>query len=191
MTRRLLVLLALAASLGLAACGNAEQEREVYQSENAQVAETEGIYLDVDGLKYQVQLSKQLNTALPDDGPYLDRVLPAYNTLAEDEVWFAVFMRAENDGDKPAEMASDFVIKDTQDNTYRPVQIGKQSPWSYQPTTVAPDQRYPGPNTPAGERTPNGSLLLFKVKRTSLDNRPLELEITGRDGQKGVVDLDV
>ena len=41
MTRRLLVLLCLVASLALAACGNTEQERETYQSESAQVAETE------------------------------------------------------------------------------------------------------------------------------------------------------
>ena len=192
MLRRVPLILIAMLALVVAACGQEAQDEGGFQTESAQVAETEGIYLEVDELKYQVQLSKQLNPALPDDGPYLDRVFDPSEELADDEVWFAVFMRVENDiSDKPHETADDFVIRDTQENEYRPVQIGKESPWGYQPTTLEPGDKYPGPNTPAGERSPNGSVLLFKVSRTSLDNRPLELEVTGPEGQRAIVDLDV
>ena len=192
MLRRFPLILIAVLALVVASCGQEEQDEGGFQTESAQVAETEGIYLEVDELKYQVQLSKQLNPALPDDGPYLDRVFDPSQELGDDEVWFAVFMRVENDiSDEPHETADDFVIRDTQENEYRPVSIGEESPWAYQPTTLAPGRKYPGPNTPAGERSPNGALLLFKVRRTSLDNRPLELEVTGPEGQRAIVDLDV
>ena len=193
MLRRVPLLLIALLALVVASCSGQEaQDEGGFQTESAQVAETEGIYLEVDELKYQVQLSRQLNPALPEDGPYLDRVFDPSEELDEDEVWFAVFMRVENDiSHEPHETADEFLIRDTQENEYRPVQVDEQNEWSYQPTTLAPGRKYPGPNTPAGERSPNGSVLLFKVRRTSLDNRPLELEVTGPEGQKAIVDLDV
>lgn len=186
MLRRVPLILIALLALVAASCG-----KEEYDADHPQVAETEGIYLEVEGLKYQVQISKQLNPALPDDGPYLQGVFDPSEKLGDDEVWFALFMRVENDGDDPAEMARDFIIRDTQETEYRPVQISESNVWAYRPTTVEPKHLYPLPNSPAGERQPNGALLLFKVRRTSLDNRPLELTITGREGEKAIVDLDV
>src|SRR4051794_39441531 len=192
MIRRLPILLLIACSLLLAACGQEKVDRTGgFQSENAQVAETEGIYLDVEGAKYQVQLSRQLNPALPDDGPYLRNISETDNKLGDNQVWFAVFMRVENQSEGTIKNTTDFVIRDTQENEYRPVSIASTNEWSYQQTEIAPDHVYPGPNTPAGERSPNGALLLFRVDRPSLDNRPLELEVTGPQGQKAIVDLDV
>ncbi len=53
-TRRLVTLLTvLAAGTALSACGN--RVDEVHE------AETEGIYVDVGDLQYQVQISRQLN----------------------------------------------------------------------------------------------------------------------------------
>jgi hypothetical protein len=187
MTRRLLVLLALAASLALAACGNAEQENETYQSENAQVAETEGIYVTVDHLKYQVQMSKQLNPALPGDRPYLTGVK---SKLDRDEEWFAVFVLVQNYADHAIQSAGDFEIADTQENTYVPVPIPDENDWAYQPANLQPNETLPGSDDPARERFPNGGMLLFKVKRFSLDNRPLELTIRGLE-DRAIVNLDV
>lgn len=192
MNRRLPILLLIACSLVLAACGQEKVDRTGgFQSENAQVAETEGILLDVEGAKYQVQLSKQLNPALPEDGPYLRDINTSENRLEGDQVWFAVFMRVENDSENTITSAKRFVIRDTQENEFLPVTIEPTNEWSYQPVTLAPKDVYPGPNTPAGERAPMGALLLFRINRPSLDNRPLELEITGQQGQKAIVDLDV
>jgi hypothetical protein len=192
MIRRLPILLLIACSLVLAACGQEEQDPGGFQTENAQVAETEGIYLELGEAKYQVQLSKQLNPALPDDGPYLQDINSSEDRLEGDQVWFAVWMRVENESDdEPIESATDFVIRDTQENEYLPVSIEPTNEWSYQPTRIAPKRIYPGPNTPAGERSPNGAMLLFRVSRPSLDNRPLELEVTGPEGERAIVDLDV
>src|SRR3712207_562189 len=103
---RLVVLLALVSCLALAACGNEEIEEGQYQSENAQAAETEGIYVTVDEMKYQVQMSKQLNPDLIDDRAYLQGVSPASRDLAADEEWFAVWILAQNYADHPIQAAS-------------------------------------------------------------------------------------
>ena len=188
------VLLSLAFALTLAACGEDEQpaqRNESFQSVNAQVAETEGIYLDVDGLKYQVQISRQLNPGLVDDRDYLTGVSAEDRDLSKDEEWFGVWLMAENVEHETLPNATDFEIRDTQENVYRPIEIDAINPFAYRPARVAAGDRYPNPNSPAGERQPYGSLVLFKLRRFSLDNRPLELTITGPEGQQAIVNLDV
>ncbi len=50
----------------------------------------------------------------------------------------------------------------------------------------------PLPDSAAFEGPTQGALLLFKVPRLTLDNRPLELVITPPEGgEKGIVVLDV
>ena len=195
MTRRLAVLLALVSCLALAACGNEEIEEGQQMTENAQLAETEGIYVTVDELKYQVQMSKQLNPDLSGDRSYLKGVSPASRDLAQDEEWFAVWILAQNYADHPINAASDFEIVDTQENRYTPVVIGDENEYAYRareiPAKEGPlPEELPDSNSPARERQPNGALLLFKLKRFSLDNRPLELTIRGQEN-RAIVNLDV
>ena len=192
--RLLAVLASLALVLGLSACGEEQEAVEPgsFQSVNAQVAETEGIYLDVDELKYQVQASRQLNPLIGEDRDYLQDVASFEADLGSDEVWFGIWMRVENETEEAHRAVEEYVIRDTQENLYRPVRFGRGNVWAYRPVTVPADKLYPIPDTPAGERQPFGTLLLFKVRRESLDNRPLELELTGPEsGQKAIVNLDV
>jgi hypothetical protein len=192
--RTLAVLLSLASAVLLAACGANDQpaqRNESFQSVNAQVAETEAVYLDIEEMKYQVQVSRQLNVGNREDANYLAGLSAADRRLAKDEEWFAVFMRVENVVEEPKPTAIDFEIRDTQENVYRPVRFGPENVWAYRGTTVEGGETYPHPNDPAGERPPQATLLLFKVRRFSLDNRPLELTITGREGQSAIVNLDV
>jgi hypothetical protein len=189
--RTLLALLCLVAVTGLAACGQEEVDPGGFQTENAQVAETEGIYVDVDELKYQVQISRQLNPLIRADRDYFEGVSRFERDLASDEVWFGLWMRVENDADHPIPNAEDFEIHDTQENIYRPLRIGRTNPWAYRAVVVEPDKLYPASETPASERQPNGALLLFKVRRFSLDNRPLELVIKGQSGGEAIINLDV
>ena len=188
------VLLSLVFALTLVACGEDEQpaqRNESFQSVNAQVAETEGIYLDIDGLKYQVQVSRQLNPGLTEDRDYLQGLSAEDSRLSKDEEWFGVWLMAENVEDKALPIATEFEVRDTQENVYRPVQVAESNVFAYRGARVAGGDRYPDPNSPAGERPPYGSLVLFKLRRFSLDNRPLELTITGPEGQQAIVNLDV
>jgi hypothetical protein len=186
--RRTLLLAALAVLvLPLTACGN--------KSLVITHAGSEGDYLSVGALTYQVQISRQLNPADPEDRAYLVGLDPADRTLAPDESWFAVFVRVWNEGKQPAPAASEFKVTDTQDNVYRPVGFGLDNAFAYRPLTLAPGDQIPTPDTAAANNpSVNGALVLFKVKISSFEDRPLVLTITSPPGGKpaeATVDLDV
>ena len=184
LARFALLCLASVAALATAGCGNKE--------EFVTVAETEGIYVTVDDLKYQIQISRILNPASREDSAYL-RGVPETETLAEDEVWYGIFMRVENDTDEPHEMATDFVIHDTEGNTYEPVDIDPElNVFVYEPEVLQPGTVSPLLNSPAADNTIRGGLILFKIPASSLGNRPLELEIESPSGgENAIVDIDV
>lgn len=188
--RLLPLLLALCAASFATACGEAAQERGAIQTENAQVAETEAIYLVLDEMKYQVQVSRQLNPLIAGDRDYFAGVAEGDLDLRDDELWFGIWMRVENEVDEAVQTVEDFEIRDSQENVYRPVPMAEGSVFAYQPTMLEGKELYPDPDSPAGERQPYGSLLLFKMRRLSLDNRPLELVLTGNDGHEAFVSLD-
>ena len=190
--RSLVLLVCALLALGLAACGQEEQDPGGFQTENAQVAETEGIYLEIGEMKYQVQISRQLNPLLIDDRDYFEGVSESDLDLADDEVWFGIWMRVENESADPHPAATRFTIVDTQENEYVPVRIGEPNPFAYRPERIEGEELYPNLDSPAGERPPYASLILYKLKRFSLDNRPLELTIDDpAGGPPGIVNLDV
>ena len=178
-------------SLALAACGSEKAEIEGSGQSHSGFAETEGIYVEVDGLKYQVQVSRQLNPLSLDDEQYLEGVPEDDKVLGSDQEWFAIFMRVENDGEEPHEAADEFEIHDTQENVYTPVELSQDNAFAYGPATLPPGDLIPDVDSAAGERSPYGSVILFKVQRFSLDNRPLELYVEGPDGGTGIINLDV
>lgn len=156
--------------------------------------ETEGSYLDVENLKYQVQVSRVLNPFDNEDRAYLQGLAPSVAHLANDEAWFAIFLRVEN-GHTPAyEAANDFEMRDTQNDVYTPVTLPKANQFAYRGGLVPGHGQLPEFDTPAYDNPSiRGQMLLFKVKETSLDNRPLELVIRSPHvpQTEATVDLDV
>ena len=179
-----LVLLA-ALALGAAGCFNKE--------ELTRLGETEGIYVTVDGLKYQVQISRILDPSSSEDEAYLKGLPESETGPGEDEVWFAVFMRVENDGEETHGSAEEFVIRDTQDNEFEPIELDPEvNLYAYEPEELAPGRLIPELDSPAADNTIRGRLLLYKLKTESLGNRPVELEIASPTGGDGaVIDLDI
>ena len=185
-SRRLHVLaLLLAGVVAVGGCGGSETSTQA-------AASTEGLYLEVGGLKYQVQISRYLNPAHPEDSAYL-KGLPAGTAAGPDEVWFGVFMRVENDGERPARATSSFEITDTQENTFRPIPLDPRvNVFAYQPTTLQPGTVVPHPDSVAGQGVIQGSLVLFKLKESDLENRPLILHVReGASGHSRSVSLDL
>jgi hypothetical protein len=179
------LLLVAAAALGAAGCFNKEEQTTL--------GETEGIYVTVDDLKYQVQISRILDPASAEDSAYLHGVPATEGDPGQDEVWFAVFMRVENDSDAPHATAEEFVIKDTQDNEFEPVELDAEANlYVYEPEELQPGKLMPELDSPAADNTIRGRLLLYKLKTESLGNRPVELEIASPTGGEGaVIDLDI
>ena len=182
---RALLVLALV-SLVAVGCGRGEGVQTT--------AETEGLYLDINGLKYQVQLSRYMNPEDVEDREYFVGLPETTPPAADDETWFGVWVRVENtseDETRPA--ASNWEIHDTQENVYRPIPLDSEiNPFAFEPVDVPPKTVIPLADSAAGQGPIQGSLLLFKLKVDSLQNRPLELKFSnGGSGQEGTYDLDV
>ncbi|HEV7885416.1 MAG TPA: hypothetical protein VGO81_17715 [Solirubrobacteraceae bacterium] len=187
--RPLALLAALLVSGGLAACGN-------HPDEHARVvrAANEGLYLDIGPLKYQVQVSRQLNPNDVQDNYFLEGIPAAQRQLKANEVWFGVFMRVQNETARALAPAGDIKIVDTQENQFRPLTLENTNLFAYRASdTVPAHDVLPLADTPPYDSPVRGSLLLFKLTLTALGNRPLELEIENNTGpaQTGIIDLDV
>jgi len=185
LARLALLCAAALAALAASGCGN--------KHDKVTLAETEGIYVTVDDLKYQIQISRILSPAAPDDTAYLRGLAEGEQELADDEVWYGIFMRVENDTDDPHPTAEEFVIVDTQGDEFEPIELDPEtSDFAYEPSELQPGKLLPELDTPASDNTIRGGLILFKVPAASLANRPLELEIKSPSGgEDAVIDIDV
>src|SRR3954454_4954358 len=106
--RRFVLVAALA--LAFAGCGNAAYVKE---------AETEGVYVDVGNLTYQVQISRYLNPGSLDDAQYLIGAPP--NLDASKQICLGVWMRVQNCSDVPAPATNVSGITDTLAKKFEPV----------------------------------------------------------------------
>ena len=181
---RALVLLAIAfAAVAFAGCG----DKHAFTTE----AETEGVYLDVASLVYQVQLSRFLNPADVEDKEYLAGLPEGTVPPGGDETWFGVWMRVKNYSGATQRPTTEFKITDTENNEYRPVpQDPAVNPFVYVARPLPPAGVLPAPDSAAASGPIQGSLILFRLKTPSLQNRPLVLHI-GSAGQEATVDLDL
>ncbi len=165
------LLACLGASLALAACGSGKHPYDA-------TAENNGYYVKAGGIFYQLQISRELNQYAVEDHQYLVG-LPAGSTRpGKDQLWYGVFLWAKNYGRGTTTTAGSFDIVDTQGTRYYPVALDtsiNQYAWSPQP--LGPLGTDPGPNTTAPSGPTQGALLLFKLKTSVYDNRPLTLEI--------------
>jgi hypothetical protein len=180
----LLALLALAALVALTGCGN---RRDLITS-----SETEGPYLDVGGLQYQVQISRQLNPHDTEDSAYFVGV-PKPDGLDPKQTWFAVFVRVKNPTGRFVYPARRFEITDTEGNRYSPVAIGRDNVFAYRATAISPAGVKPANDSAARTGPIGGSLLLFRLTLDTLANRPLKLHIFSNSGapRAAEVELDV
>ncbi len=189
MLRRRLALIAAVplAAIALSGCG---AEEVVTQ------ASTEGIWVDAGSVDYQVQGSRLLQPGnqVPDES-YLKGIADGITDPTEDQVWFAVFIRAENKTEKTVPTAESFQIEDTLGNVFKPVAIDPDiNPFSYVPTNLAPKDVIPFPDSAQSLDSTQGAELLFKIPLSSYQNRPLEFTIFGADAggpPHAAVDLDV
>jgi len=184
---RLVVLTVVLFALVAAGCGNDDAKTRTS-------GETEGLYTQVGGLTYQIQMSRYMNPSDVEDREYLKGLPGSTAQPSGDEIWFGVWVRVQNEGDKALPSADTWEIRDTQDNIFRPVPIDTNvNVFAFQPgIEVPPNTILPLVNSASGQGPIQGSLLLFKVKTDALQNRPLELLFSnGQQGQQGRYDLDV
>ncbi len=153
--------------------------------ENAnQVTEGQGIKLG--DLLYNVQITRILNPNDPEDKAYLVGQQP----LTGDEYYLGVFMRIDNDGSSPAQVASDLKVVDTVGDTFDPIPSESLFALALGATIHGGDQ-LPEPESTAANGPIEGAMVLFRIDASAIQDRPLTLEIPSSDGSTGRVELDI
>jgi hypothetical protein len=170
-------LLALAAPLGLAACG----EEHPGVDEPAR----EGLALELDGVDYNVFITRQLNPRVTPDQAYVSEEAPPGDTL------YGVFIQVCNHSDEARETISEFVVLDNQDNRFEPEELPEDNEFAYAPQTLDPDECIPEAGSVAQLGPTAGTLLLFQLPLENTENRPLELEIESDSGETLTFELDI
>ena len=149
-------------------------------------------YVKVGQLYYQVQIARELNPFGDEDSSYLQGLPKSELKLAPGQIWFAVFMQVRNPTNLPRPATPNITIEDTQNNRYLPIIPGPTNEFAYRAELVPANSLIPVPGTPASRGGTNGQLLLYKIKTTSLNNRPIEVRIidpvTGKEA-KAILDV--
>jgi hypothetical protein len=169
--------LAVAAPLGLAACGDEEP--------GVDEPAREGLALELDGVDYNVFITRQLNPRVPPDEAYVTDEAPAGEAL------YGIFIQVCNTSDEPHETISDFVVKDNQENEFEPEELPEENVFAYAPRTLDPDECIPEAGSVAQLGPSAGSMLLFQLPIGTTENRPLELELEGESGETLTFELDI
>jgi hypothetical protein len=182
MPRRLLMLLCLLAlAAGAAACGEADTEQGVDE------AAREGLAIELDGVEYNVFITRQLNTRIPPDDAYVEEGIEP----DADETFYGVFLQACNRSDETHETVDDFKIVDNQGNEFEPEELPEDNQFAYHPRELLPDECIPEAGSVAQLGPSAGSMLLFRLPLANTEYRPLELEVQGSGDDKITFLLDI
>ena len=152
-------------------------------------AAREGLPEEVGQIEYNVYITRELNLKdLEDQGYYDGPEAPPGFAL------YGVFLEAcnhEDEGSEEVMSARDFVIEDTQGESFEPIELADDNIFAYKPEALGGQDCTPAEGTLARSAPTNGSLLIFELPLQTLENRPLQLKITAPDGDEGRVELDI
>jgi hypothetical protein len=169
--------LAVAVAFGAAACGDEEP--------GVDEPAREGLALELDGVAYNVFITRQLNPRVAPDGAYVSDEAPPGETL------YGVFIQACNQSDEARQTVENFVVKDNQDNEFEPEELPEDNAFAYSSRTIEAHECIPEAGSVAQLGPTAGSMLLFQFPLETTENRPLELELEGESGERLTFELDL
>jgi len=182
MPRRLVMLLCLAALAAVAgACGEADVEQGVEEPAR------EGIAVPLDGVDYNVFITRQLNTKIPPDNAYVD----ADTEQGADETLYGVFIQVCNRSDETRQTTDSFKIVDAQDNEFEPEELPEDNAFAYRAGELLADECIPEAGSVAQLGPTAGSMPLFRLPLANTEYRPLELEVEGEGDEHLTFELDI
>jgi hypothetical protein len=182
MPRHLPVVLCLAAlAAGVAACGEADVKQGVDEPAR------EGLALDLQGIEYNVFITRELNPRVAPDMAYVE----AGTEPSKDETLYGVFLQACNRTDDPHQPFDQFKIVDNQGNEFEAEELPEDNQFAYHAKELLPDECLPEAGSVAQLGPTAGLMLLFKLPLANTEYRPLELEIEGSGGEHLTYELDI
>jgi hypothetical protein len=180
MPRRLPILacaLALAALTGLTACNDEKQ--------GVDEPAREGLAIEMNGVNYNVFITRELNPKITPDNAYVSTQAPPGQAL------YGVFIQVCNPSKEDRRLtASNFVVRDNQDNSFYPKALPSDNQFAYAPKTLDPEECIPEAGSVAQLGPTAATMLLFQLPLENTENRPLELEIS-QGGEKRTFTLDI
>jgi hypothetical protein len=163
--------------VGVAGCGN-DLGKEA----------DEGVPIKLGDLKLNVQETRFLNPAQPDDSEYLKgQKLPT----PAGKSYLGVFLEMNNDGDNPIRLPTNaqMSVVDTTGVAYESIPSGTDfaAPLG---TELAGGAEIPAPGSAGANGPTQAAIVLFLVDQAVNENRPLKLEVEFQ-GETGDVTLDI
>ncbi len=156
---------ALSIALGVAACGN-EEEQGVDEPAR------EGIAVEMGGVSYNVFITRQLNPAIQPDLAYYSGP-PA----EKGRVLYGVFMKACNVSDEPRDTATTFKAVDNQGHEFEPESLPTDNQFAYNPVRLDPEECTPEAGSVAQLGPTDAMMVLFNFPLDQTENRPIEFEV--------------
>ena len=165
------------ALVGMAGCGN-DLSKEG----------DEGVPIQLGQLEFNVQLTRFLNPADPEDMEYLEgQQLPT----PANKSYLAVFLTIKNQSGDPVQLPTpeQMSIVDTTGAAYAalPSSTDFSAPLG---TILEGGGEIPVPGTAGASGPTQGAIVLFLVDQGITENRPLDLEIE-HEGETGTIKLDI
>jgi hypothetical protein len=173
----LAAVVAIAAGVVLSGCDTAPENAD-------QVSEGQGI--KIDDLLFNVQITRELNPFDTEDKAYL----VGQKQLGPDQYYLGVFMRVQNEGDASVQVPTDLSVVDTVGDTFKPLPSDSLFALKLGDTLHAGDQLPEGESVAANGPI-QGSMVLFRIDSSAIQDRPLTLHITTSTGSTGEVELDI
>lgn len=158
--------------IGTAACGVPGDDRAFVPGEAAR----EGIAAELDGIDYEVFVTRQLNVFDPEDEQYY-RGPPAPPGSA----YYGVFLRAcaLEDLERTVNTSTAIKVVDIRGQEYRPVPLTLDNPFAYRRESLGRGECFPNNASASSYGPTGGAMILFRIPVTQTENRPFELEIEG------------
>jgi hypothetical protein len=179
-----LALLLLSTGVAVSGCGKAGANK-------AQVRE--GLDVIVDGVGYNVGITRQLNITEPPDNDFYQGP-----DAGKGFALYGVFLTACNVTKHTTKVpVKKFIIEDTRGNEYRPVQLPVSNRFAFKPRPLGYKECEPTPGSAGSFNPTGGAMLLFKLPVSAQENRPLELQIVGTHDllsgtqQQKTIELDI
>lgn len=172
---RLATVVIFALAVGASACGGED-------SQGKGVAEDERV--EVGALSAKVLSSRYLDRKDKEDAAYLAGQPPAGRNLA----WFGVFLEMQNEGEKTQRVPT-VAIVDSTGRIYSAFPTDSDQALRFG-ETLKPNERLPNPETGIQQGPDRGALVIFRLGKAAIKNRPLILHIESFYRKEADVRLD-